>query len=113
MCEVVVVKENKICKVFLYFYASQYLFSKVQLEFRMVLSGLVKYMPAKTGYFRMFSESVLTGVNIFIFVNLRIKIHQNKHAFHTFEGLLNLRIIMNFCVIFRFSSSELVNLGNF
>ena len=40
---------------------------------------------AKRGYFRVFSESVLTGVNIFIFVNLKIKTYQNKHAFHTFK----------------------------
>ena len=85
-CEVVVVKEDKKRKVFLYFYVSQHLFSKVQLEFRMVRSGLVKYLPAKTGYFRMFSESVLKGVNIFIFVSLKIKTYQNKHAFYTFEG---------------------------
>ena len=79
----------------------------------MVRSGLVKYMPAKTGYFRMFSESVLTGVNISIFVNLKIKTYQNKHAFYTFEGSLNLGITMIFCGVFGFSSSELVNLRNF
>ena len=70
-------------------------------------------MSAKTGYFRMFSESVLTGVNILIFVNLKIKTYQNKHAFHNFKGSLNLGIITNFCGVFGFSSSELVNLRNF
>ena len=41
-CEVAVVKEDKKRKVFLYFYASLHLLSKVQMEFRMVRSGLVK-----------------------------------------------------------------------
>ena len=44
----------------------------------------------------MFSENVLTGVNIFIFVNLKIKTYQNKHAFYTFEGSLNFGITMIF-----------------
>ena len=112
-CEVAVVKEDKKRKIFLYFYASYHLFSKVQMEFRMVRSGLVKEMPAKTGYLRRFSESIQTRVKILIFVTLKIKTNQNKHAFYTFEGILNLRIIVNFCGVFWFSSGELINFIQF
>ena len=47
--EVAVVKEAKKCKV--------------QLEFSQGRSGLVKQMPAKTGYLHRFSESVLMRIN--------------------------------------------------
>ena len=42
-------------------------------------------------------------------MTLKIKTNQNKHAFHTFEGTLDLGIIMNFCGVSWFSSSELFN----
>ena len=100
-CEVAVVKEDKKRKIFLYFYASYHLFSKVQMEFRMVRSGLVKDMPAKTGYLRRFSESIQTRVKILIFVTLKIKKNQNKHAFYTFEGILMAEYLWRFLVFKR------------
>ena len=38
-----------------------------------------------------------------------MKTNQNKHAFHTFEGTLDLGITMIFCGVSWFSSSELFN----
>ena len=46
-------------------------------------------------------------------MTLKIKTNQNKHAFYTFEGTLNLGIIMNFCGVSWFSSSELINFMQF
>ena len=77
-------------------------------------SGLVKQMPAKTGYFHRFSECVLRRVNNnLVFVTLKIKTNQNKHAFHTFEGTLDLGIIMNFCVVSCFRAARSSILCNF
>ena len=46
-------------------------------------------------------------------MTLKIKTNQNEHAFNTFEGALNLGIIMNFCGVSWFSSSELINFMQF
>ena len=48
-----------------------------------------------------------------IFVTLKIKTNQNKHAFYTFQGTLNLVPIMNFCGASWFLSSELINFMQF
>ena len=42
-------------------------------------------------------------------MTLKIKKNENEYAFHTFEGPLYLGIIMNFCGVSWFSSSELIN----